>query len=262
MSESDLRTQKSSSQSQDSSQNLKDQMADAGAEVRQRRENPLAAALIGGGALWLLMGNERLKGAASSVSAATASLGDIGANLRSNAPKFANSPPTAPEMDQGSSPHFGDTVREAKSAAADTLSSAADAVKDRFDEGATYARENFGKLGGPLPGKETTSQVRSFFSDLLERQPLLLGAIGLAVGAAVAGAFSTSNLENEWVGEFSDSVKEDLNARVGAVSQSVREASDTLRAEVDDIGAETLERLQETGRNAMDAAARGKMKPT
>jgi hypothetical protein len=87
---------------------------------------------------------------------------------------------------------------------------------------------------------------------------LVLGAIGLAVGAAVAGAFSTSDLENEWVGEVSDSFKEDLNARAGAVSQSVREASDTLEAEFDDVGSEVLERLQDTGRNAMDAA-RGKL---
>ena len=29
------------------------------------RENPVAAALIGGGALWLLIGNEKLKSAAS-----------------------------------------------------------------------------------------------------------------------------------------------------------------------------------------------------
>ena len=36
------------------------------------RENPLSAALIGGGALWLLIGKERLKNAASSVTAATA----------------------------------------------------------------------------------------------------------------------------------------------------------------------------------------------
>jgi hypothetical protein len=88
---------------------------------------------------------------------------------------------------------------------------------------------------------------------------LVLGAIGLALGAAVAGAFGPSDLENEWVGEVSDKVKEDLNARAGAVSQSVREASDTLKAEIDDIGSEALERLQETGRNAMDAA-RGKVK--
>ena len=93
-------------------------------------------------------------------------------------------------------------------------------------------------------------QVQSTFSDLLERQPLVLGAIGLAVGAAIAGAF---DLENDSMGELGDNVKEDLNARAGAVSQSVREASDTLKTELDDMGAETLERLQATGRSGMDA---------
>jgi hypothetical protein len=220
-------------------------------------ENPLAAALIGGGALWLLMGNERLKGAAGSVSAASASLADIGNNLRSNAAQFTDSPATAPEMDAESSQRFADAARNAGSAAADAMSNATDAVKDRFEDGATFARESFGKLGGSLPGKETMAQVHSTFSDLLQRQPLLLGAIGVAVGAAVAGAFNASDLENEWVGEFSDTVKDDLNARVGAVSQSVREASDTLRAEVDDIGTETLERLQEAGRSGADAIREG-----
>jgi hypothetical protein len=156
-------------------------------------------------------------------------------------------------MDHGSSQHLGDTLRDAKGAASDAVSNAADAVKDRFDEGVTYVRENFSKLGGVLPRTETIAQVQSSFSDLLERQPLLFGAIGLAVGAAFAGAFSTSDLESEWVGELSDSVKEDLNARAGAVSRSVREASDTLKAEVEDMGAETQERLQETARSGMDA---------
>jgi hypothetical protein len=217
------------------------------------RENPLAAALIGGGALWLLLGNERLKRAATSVTAASAPVADIGANLRANAPKFTSSPPTAPEMDHGSSQHVGDTLREATTAASDAASGAADAIKDRFDEGVAYAQRSFSTASEALPGKETLAQVQSSFADLLERQPLLLGAIGLAVGAAVAGAFSASDLENEWVGELSDSVKEDLNARAGAVSQSVREASDTLTAEVEGIGAETLERLQETGRSGVNA---------
>jgi hypothetical protein len=65
-----------------------------------------------------------------------------------------------------------------------------------------------------------------------------------------------SDLENEWGGDLSDSVKADLSVRAAAVSQSVREASDTLKAEIGDMGAESLERLQDTGRNAMDAARR------
>jgi hypothetical protein len=158
------------------------------------RENPLAAALIGGGALCLLLGNERLKRAASSVSAAIP-VADIGANLRWNAPKFTNSPSTAPEMDHGSSQHVGETLREATSAASDAVSGAADAIKDRLEEGVIYARENFSKVTEALPRKETIAKVESSLSDLLERQPLVLGAIGLAVGAAVAGAFSTLDLE-------------------------------------------------------------------
>jgi hypothetical protein len=221
------------------------------------RENPLAAALIGGGALWLLMGNDRLKRVASSASAATAPLADMDArNLRSAEPKFEHSPPTAPEMENGSSQRVSETLREAASATSDAASGAADAIKDRLDEGVTYARESLGKLGGALPRKETLAQAQSSFSDLLERQPLVLGAIGLVIGAAVAGAFSMSDLENEWGGDLSDSVKADLSVRAAAVSQSVREASDTLKAEIGDMGAESLERLQDTGRNAMDAARR------
>jgi hypothetical protein len=218
------------------------------------RENPLAAALIGGGALWLLMGDEKLKRAGSSMGAAAAPLADIGApNLRPK-PKFTTSPPTAPEMDNGSSHHLGDTLRDAKNTASEAASGAADAIKDRFDESVTYARENVGKLGGAMPRKETIARVQSSFSNLLERQPLLLGAIGLAVGATVAGAFSGSALESEWMGELSDNVKKDLNARAGAVAQSMREASDTLKAEVDDIGTEIQDRLQATARSGMDAA--------
>ena len=210
------------------------------------RENPLAAALIGGGAVWLLLGNETLKNVAKSVSGATP-LADIGPNLRPSTPKFTSSPPTAAETENGSS-HLGDAVRDAKSTASDAISNAAGAVKQGSDEGVSYAQENLGKLGDALPRNEKIAQVQSSFSALLEQQPLLIGAIGLTVGAAVAGAFSGSEFENKWTGELSDSVKEDLSARAKAVAQSVREASDTLRAEVDDISTETFERLQETGR--------------
>jgi len=41
-----------------------------GSLVSAVRDNPLAAALIGGGALWLLIGEQKLKSAASSATAA------------------------------------------------------------------------------------------------------------------------------------------------------------------------------------------------
>ncbi|WP_247298873.1 MULTISPECIES: hypothetical protein [unclassified Bradyrhizobium] len=46
-----------------------------------------------------------------------------------------------------------------------------------------------------------------------------------AIGAAVAGAFRASEIENKYIGDVSDDVKADLNRRAGAVSQAAREAS-------------------------------------
>ena len=219
------------------------------------QENPIAAALIGGGALWLLSGNDRLKGAASSAAAAASPMVDIRArNLRAAASGLQRTaaPPTAPEMDHEGSFHVGETLRDAGNAGfRDAMSEAADKIRDGFDQGVAYARENFGKLN---PGKKSPAKAQSSLADMLERQPLVLGAIGLAIGVAVAGAFRTSDLENEWIGDLSDDVKADLNKRAGAVSQSLREASDTLKAELSDAGAEAIDRVKQAGMDAADAA--------
>jgi hypothetical protein len=113
-----------------------------------------------------------------------------------------------------------------------------------------------GQLNEILPGKDTFTRAQSSLADLLERQPLVLGAIGLAVGVAVAGAFQSSDLENEWVGEYSDSVKGELNERAGAVSQSVREAADTLMNEIKDAGIETFDRVKQAGMDVAEAAGK------
>jgi len=157
-------------------------------------------------------------------------------------------------MDHEGSFGLGETLHDARSAASDAVSKAADQMKDRFDEGTSYARDMIGQLDEILPGKETFTRAQSSLTDLLERQPLALGAIGLLVGAAVAGAFRASDLESKWVGEYSDSVKEDVNERVGAVSQSVREAANTLKNEIKDAGTETFDRVKKAGMEAAEAA--------
>ncbi|MDI2111364.1 hypothetical protein, partial [Bradyrhizobium sp. Mp64] len=177
---------------------------------------------------------------------------DLGArNVRAAASGLQRTaaPPTAPEMDHDDATGFGETTREAGSAASDAMSEAADKIKDRFDDGVAYARENLS-----MPGKEAFTKAQSSLADMLDRQPLVLGAVGLTIGAAIAGAFRASDLENEWVGKLSDDVKADLNTRASAVSQSLREASDTLSAEVGDVGAEAIDRVKQAGIDAADAA--------
>ena len=222
------------------------------------RENPLAAALIGGGALWLLIGSDKLKDAAGSVTSAAAPLSDLGARAQRSAESawedsYGSMRNRASNMQDEASRGINETVSNAKTAASDAMSGAAETMSERFDQGMAGAREMFDRVGRALPRKETLRQAQSSLSDLLERQPLVLGAVGLAIGATVAGALAKSSLEDEWVGDLSDGLKADLKERAGAVSQSVREASDTLKAEFADAGAEYADRVQQAGRDALDA---------
>jgi hypothetical protein len=221
------------------------------------RENPLAAALIGGGALWLLIGSDKLKNAAGSVASAAAPLADLGGRAQKSAfssweDSYGSMRNRASRMQDEASRGINETVRNARTAASDAMSGAAETMSERFDEGVAGAREMFDRVGQALPKKETLKQAQSSLSDLLERQPLVLGAVGLAIGATVAGALAKSSLEDEWVGNLSDGLKADLKERAGAVSQSVREASDTLKAEFADAGAEYADRVQQAGRDALD----------
>lgn len=222
------------------------------------RENPLAAALIGGGALWLLIGSDKLKNAAGSVTSAAAPVADLGARAQRSASStwedtYGSMRNRASQMQDEASRGINETVRNATTAASDAMSGAAETIGERFDEGMAGAGEMFDRLGRVLPRKETFRQAQSALSDLLERQPLILGAVGLAIGATVAGALAKSSLEDEWVGGLSDSLKADVQERAGAVSQSVREASDTLQAELADAGAEFADRVQQAGGDALDA---------
>jgi hypothetical protein len=225
--------------------------------VAAAKENPLAAVLIGGGALWLMVGDDRIKGAARSTAAAASGVVDGGVSTMRTAASAIQrtaAPPTAPEMDHIGSLDGEDTLQSAKDAASGVLSGTADKMRAQFEDGLEMARDGFAKVRDQIPGGEAVSKAKSSLSDVLEKQPLVLGVVGLAIGAAVAGAFRTTDIENEYVGETSDAVKADLNSRVGAVSQALRENSDTLLAEVSDTGGEALDRIRQTGMDAVEAA--------
>ena len=226
--------------------------------VSAARDNPLAAALIGGGAVWLLLGDDKLKAAVGSAAAAASYTFDASAqNLRGAAAsrfQTTSAPPTAPELDTNDSFRIGDAYRRTTAAASDAISGATDKVRERFDDGVALAQENLGRLSDALPGKEDFTDMQSSLTNLLDRQPLVLGAVGLAVGAALAGAFQISNIENEWAGNLSDTLKADMSDRAEAVTQSIREVSDTLKAELSDTGAEAVDRVKQAGIDAADAA--------
>jgi len=98
------------------------------------------------------------------------------------------------------------------------------------------------------------NEARTILSDVLERQPLVLGVMGLGIGAAIAGAFSATSAERELMGETSEAVRADLSERTAAVADKLRDGVETLKAELSDSGAEAFDRLQQTGKDAIGAA--------
>jgi hypothetical protein len=223
------------------------------------RDNPLAAALIGGGALWLLIRSDSFKNAAGSVAAAAAPVGEMGARGgRAVAAAMEDGYESVRDrtlrMQEEASRRMGDTINSARSTTSDALAGTMGTINEHFDDGVSGARQVFDRIGRALPSKDTFVQAQSSLADLFERQPLVLGAVGLAIGASVAGAVAKSDLEDEWVGELSDSVKADLGARASAVSERVGEAVDGLKADLGGAGGDYVDRLQQAGRNAVNAA--------
>jgi hypothetical protein len=179
----------------------------------------VSAALIGMGVLWLFTGNRSVARGGDYVRAGLDRIPDAAGNA----------------FDAARS-----TVRSGSEAIGERMASMKDAVLDRagdaLDSTARYGREYAdaaSEYANAMPGATTEifDTVRSNLSDIFRSQPLALGAIGVAIGAGIAAALPTTELEADYVGETSDTFKkkatafaEDQAGRATKVAENVLEA--------------------------------------
>jgi hypothetical protein len=216
--------------------------------VAAAKDNPLAAVLIGAGTFYLFTGTQKVMNAASAKAASPKDLHPVSSRSPLAARERSATAPQGDESEKTGSV-VGETLRDVGGAASSAVSGTADMIKDRLREGADYVREN---IGGP--GEEALKKTQSSLADLFERQPLVLGILGLTAGAALAGAFRTTDLEKDWMGELSDEVKADLSTRAGAVSQGLHGVVDKLQTELGEAGSEVVDRAKQTAAQAANAA--------
>ncbi|MGX2041434.1 DUF3618 domain-containing protein [Methylocaldum sp. MU1018] len=86
---------------------------------------------------------------------------------------------------------MGETASHVRHSVEDTVSS----VREKAGEATHRAQDRAARLGRTLQG-----QYRS----LIEEQPLVLGALGIAVGAALGATMPRTRMEDEMMGEASD----------------------------------------------------------
>lgn len=159
------------------------------------RENPVAAGLIGLGLAWIVLGRSgpvvRQSGVAQGAKRAIDGTLDTAAGFVSGAV---------------------DKAQQAASSVSDTLSQGVEAASAGIGEAMDGLKKS---KAGPEHKSEFErhfpSPPVSRFADLLDRQPLALAAVGVAVGAAMACAFPSTVVESRIVGSTGETLKESLS---------------------------------------------------
>jgi hypothetical protein len=128
-------------------------------------------------------------------------------------------------------------------------------MKDSIADTVGQAGDMVRAVPNPVPQmKQGYGHAKTALSDLLDKQPLVIGAVGVAIGAAVAGAFPVTSVENEWAGPSSDDVKAEVQARAAAVSDKALGRIDDLNSEVRGVAEDTVGRVKRAGQDAVAAA--------
>ena len=233
------------------------------------RDNPLPLLLIGAGIGWLML-SDRRGGTGGTV-------GDR--QQRALPPPSGRSQPTSVRVyptgsqtgtsDAGDGPSATERASAAVSDAEDRIGEAASGVRDsvagaadRVGEAASSAyrsaadagrgaRDQFGQLG---------DSTRQGLGWLVREQPLVLGAVGLAVGAAVGALLPGTEAEDRLMGETRDDLAERARATAEEGYQRAREtAGEHLEGAKDRLDRSGLsvdragDTLAETARGAREA---------
>jgi hypothetical protein len=194
------------------------------------RQNPVSAALIGMGLIWMLTGGSRITAAAALMGPAARAAAD-GVGTALNAASGAAA--TAVETTRSLGTRAAEQTRDAVAQASDSVSELATNAYNAIKPGAQA--NNDGASDIPL------SPIIASLKDTFERQPLLLGAIGLAIGTAIATALPATKIESDFAGETADRVTAQVKDLASGTVEQVKEAaSRAFEAVKDEAAAQGL----------------------
>jgi hypothetical protein len=209
------------------------------------RENPISAALIGMGMLWMFMGGSNTSlfgggGRKSIFRGVGQGAEEVGSVGRDTAARIGSSVGHAAETVS----HVARGVREASATIAEhgsrTAGQAADAVASAYDATTNAASRAADTLSNTATsaahamqetGTKWGSTVQQSIGELFERQPLLLGAVGIAIGAGIAASIPATEAENKVMGGASDFVREAVSEKAAQVKEMADAAVHEAKAQ-------------------------------
>ena len=249
---------------------------------RSLRENPMAALLTGVGLAWLMAGSSRRHGKGWWLGFGRPALpsrhrpgfADFRRFGRSDRRRRVGTVWRAlTEAPAPSGEGLGQRAAEAAGRIGEGVSETVAGLKDRAADFAHAAGSRLGQAGDAVRGVGSTarhhagaarrgaagasSDMRQGLDSFMEEQPLVLGAIAMALGAAVGGALPRSRIEDRVFGEQSDRAMETVRTLAkdqGAKAQVAASAVvDEALNIVDEASAELGAKLP-SGEEIVDAA--------
>lgn len=214
---------------------------------RQVRDNPLPIALIGAGIGWLMTAG-RLDGAArddalstrrmsrgahdggfATADAAHWGIGDTIASAVHGVRDMANAVTGAAASAAGTARDATGHAAHAVSDAASGLASGARRMGGQMADGVSHGAHAAADTGAGAVdrmGRMIPRDADRRLSQAVEEQPMLLGALGLALGAIIGGMLPATRMENRAFGDTADRVKTQASA---AVQSGIDEARAVAR---------------------------------
>lgn len=201
----------------------------------QAKENPMPLAVMGLGLAWLMTTSN--KGATRSMS----------------------------YEERAFAPDTHDRIGDKMHAVGDKASDLVSGARDKFSD-ATASASDMGRAAADKAAQYGQQAKRSF-AHLLESEPLLLGAAGLLVGAAIGAALPSTEAEDRTIGPMRDKLLDkgkDLAQtgmqQAGDVAQAAYSSVKSELQQSADVGGSTADRVQSaihTGAEAVREELRG-----
>jgi len=129
---------------------------------------------------------------------------------------------------------ISDTTGSARAAASDTMTAATEAVSATYRSGIDAASRTGDQLS------ESFRQSRDSLLQTINSHPLVVGGVGVLIGAVIASALPVSQAENRLLGDTSDDLK---NRARDMASEGLEGAKTAAR----DVYQETVSRAQQEG---------------
>ena len=122
-------------------------------------------------------------------------------------------------------------VTGAAGSAYEGVGTAAGVTYESIGKASSFAYEKAGDLGG---------KMKKNYNQYIQENPLVVGAVALAVGAAVGFAIPLTKKENEYMGELRDNVVEKAQSTAQDAIGSVKQvASDAQKLIVEEVKSQT-----------------------